>query len=73
MLTWVAFDGWPAPAGGVLLAAILLPAWIALLRFRYRTDRASAKASEAAVGLAIVGSHLVLVIMVVIARGAARA
>ena len=64
-------DGWATMAGDGLLAVILLLAWITLLRFRRRPDASAARSCETAAGGAIAVSHLVLVLVVVAARGLA--
>ena len=64
-------NGWPTLAGDALLAGTLVVAWTALLRFRNRPDASTAKGCETAAGLAIAASHLVLVLVIVAARGIA--
>jgi hypothetical protein len=67
----VAGNGWIRFAGDACLAAVLVVAWTAMLRFRNRPDRSTGKACERATGLAIAVSHLVLVVVVIAARGVA--
>lgn len=64
-------NGWTRLAADACLAAVLVVAWIATRRFRNRPDASTGKACERAVGLAIAVSHLVLVVVVIAARGVA--
>jgi 4-hydroxybenzoate polyprenyltransferase len=65
----VVADGAIVVIGGALLAGVLLMALMALLRFRRNPDAATAKACESMVGLTVGVSHIVLLIVVLTARG----
>lgn len=67
----IAGAGWIPFAGDACIAAVLVAAWVALLRFRQRPDSATAKACEGVVGLAIAVNHLVLVLVTIASRGIA--
>jgi 4-hydroxybenzoate polyprenyltransferase len=65
-------DGGLFVGGAGVLAAALIPGAAACHRFRARPDSAGARACETAAGVAIAAGHLVVLIVVVLARGVER-